>query len=626
MWGGRRRGTLAARRTTPGAGPARPTVRHPPPTMRSRLTASSARLAAVLAAPTLAALTLAACADQTAPATAPAPGAPAAQTPASLAIQVNTAAAPAVASLVVEVTASDIPTPLAFTLPVAGGSASGTLRVPPGAARTFAVRAFDAAGSVTHEGTRTADVRPGANAALAIPLRAAAGQVPISVTLGGVRVTLSRATLSLRPGDTATVSVSVAEADGTPVANPAVTWVSTHPGKLTVSEAGLVTARDTGEARVVAVYDGAAASALVTVGTGPWAQVFAAGGQSCGLTRAGKVYCWGDHTLGQLGTGAIGGGSAVPVEVAGGRTYRQVSALGATACAVTTAGAGYCWGYNPYGQLGTGTTVTAGEPRPVAGGHVWAGISNAGGHTCGLTTAGKAYCWGDGIEGQNGDSTANTRYVPVAVAGGHTFAQLETGARHTCALKADGEAWCWGYDNFGQLGVGSVGDDDQRGPRATYPVRVAGGLRFRQISAEGLSTCGVTLAGKAYCWGQGTQSGTGVTAGDVHRRVPAAVAPHLTFAMVRASTFASCGLTTDGALYCWGYARPLASETPGANGAVPDRVPAPARLADLQEVSFNHLCATAATGVAYCGGNNLSGKLGTGGAEHTAALVKVRDP
>jgi alpha-tubulin suppressor-like RCC1 family protein len=377
---------------------------------------------------------------------------------------------------------------------------------------------------------------------------------------------------------------------------------------------------------VVAVYDGAAASAAVTVGTGEWAQVFAGGEQSCGLTRGGKVYCWGSNHVGQIGNALVpAAGTLTPVEIGGGRTYRQLSVSGLVGCALTGAGAAYCWGYNASGQLGIGTTANVLEPRPVSGGHTWATISVGNVNVCGITTAGKAYCWGNGDTGALGDSTLNSRYVPMPVSGGHTFAQIDAGGRHTCALKADGEAWCWGKDHFGQLGVNSVEQDDFAGPIVTYPVRVAGGLRFRQISADGNNTCGVTLAGKAYCWGQASQTGT--DAGHhTHRRVPTAVAPHLTFAAVHPSTFESCGLTTDGSLYCWGYYRPLATETADAQGFVPDRVPTPFRVADLQGAPFNHVCVTATTGVAYCGGINTGGKVGNGTTENTTVLVKAQDP
>ena len=73
-----------------------------------------------------------------------------------------------ISTLVVQVTASDIPTPLVFNLSVVNGVASGTIKIPPGPARTIAVTAMDAQGNVTHEGSATLDVRPGQNPPLQI--------------------------------------------------------------------------------------------------------------------------------------------------------------------------------------------------------------------------------------------------------------------------------------------------------------------------------------------------------------------------------------------------------------------------------------------------------------------------
>ena len=54
-------------------------------------------------------------------------------------------------------------------------------------------------------------------------------------------------------------------------------------------------------------------------------------------------------------------------------------------------------------------------------------------HTCAETTTNRAYCWGYNIEGQLGDGTRTLRLTPVAVVGGLDFSQLDAGGEHTAA-------------------------------------------------------------------------------------------------------------------------------------------------------------------------------------------------
>ena len=70
------------------------------------------------------------------------------------------------------------------------------------------------------------------------------------------------------------------------------------------------------------------------------------------------------------------------------------------------------------------------------------------------------------------------------------------------------------------------------------------------ISTEGASGSGggVTTAGAAYCWGEGTGTVSGPVKGDQP------------FVQVSAGNEFSCGITTDGRAYCWG------NDTHGALG------------------------------------------------------------
>jgi len=125
---------------------------------------------------------------------------------------------------------------------------------------------------------------------------------------------------------------------------------------------------------------------------------FSAGeNHACGI-RNGALYCWGDNTYGQSGTG----GTTTPVP----NMTSGVTAVDAGAhhtCAIKS-GALYCWGL---GQSGTTTPVPDMTSGVTA---VDAGAS----HTCAIRN-GALLCWGYNNSGQLGDGTTTNRTTPVTV-------------------------------------------------------------------------------------------------------------------------------------------------------------------------------------------------------------------
>ena len=156
---------------------------------------------------------------------------------------------------------------------------------------------------------------------------------------------------------------------------------------------------------------------------------------------------------------------------------------------------------------------------------------------------------------------------------------------------------------------------------ATTPSGAA--LTFASVSPGGNHTCGVTTTGAAYCWGYDFfgQLGNGPATGDQIK--PVAVSGGLKFAMVNASDSHTCGVTTGGAAYCWGRG----SEGRLGNGSTADQnTPAPVSggltFASVT-AGINHSCGVTVTGSAYCWGNNSGGQLGNGASDDRPTPVAV---
>ena len=223
---------------------------------------------------------------------------------------------------------------------------------------------------------------------------------------------------------------------------------------------------------------------------------------TCGITLTGATYCWGRNDYGQLGNGTYDDSDAAgPQAVAGGLQFTAVNAGNEHTCAITSAGAAYCWGGNGYGELGDGTFGTDRlTPTAVSGGLKFTSVDAGDWTTCALTSAGAAYCWGADWAGSRGTGGYGPATMPQAVIGGLKFISISTGDDHTCALTSAGAAYCWGENGTGELGDGTTNGSNAAGPRA-----VRGNLVFVTVIANAHSggnwSCGITTAGDAYCWG-----------------------------------------------------------------------------------------------------------------------------
>ena len=144
-------------------------------------------------------------------------------------------------------------------------------------------------------------------------------------------------------------------------------------------------------------------------------QIAAGQGHVCGLTAGGEAYCWGTNELGELGTGdTVYAATPVP---AGLPEPAGSIALGSRfTCALGVSGQAYCWGESSAGQIGSGSiTLSVPVPTAVAGGGSYRSITAGNDHACALRLTGELDCWGGNWLGQLGTGDIENSAVPREV-------------------------------------------------------------------------------------------------------------------------------------------------------------------------------------------------------------------
>ncbi len=281
------------------------------------------------------------------------------------------------------------------------------------------------------------------------------------------------------------------------------------------------------------------------------ATAIAAGvGYTCALEGDGTVACWGADDTGQLGDGNAGAGrfSAAPQTVRGLQGVTKVDAGEGHACALDGSGAVFCWGRNPHGELGDGTTVARSTPVRVQLATAAVDLAVGEDHTCALLTGGTVQCWGSDEYGQLGDGGSSDSPLPRTVVGLEDVQGLDTGSYHSCAVLTKRAIVCWGRNDHGQLGDGRASGD-----QSSVPVAVAGLSDSRDVVAGELHTCARADSGVVSCWGddQFGQLGDGGSAVDA---VPVAVVFGDGFLADEIATgnWSVCARRAGGAMRCWG--------------------------------------------------------------------------
>jgi len=271
------------------------------------------------------------------------------------------------------------------------------------------------------------------------------------------------------------------------------------------------------------------------------------------------------------------------------------------ACGLSLDSLAFCWGPGlGWGELQNAQVYATGPVGIVGGVHFKAIDVGTGPVGCGLTGDGTAYCWGWNAVGRLGHpGLIGDAHAPVPATTSAKFASLSTSFRTTCALTDAGDAYCWG--GF-----------------YTSPTKISGVPVLVAVTAGSDFGCGLAADSSAYCWGSnyGGQLGNG---SDTNSLTPQPVSGGYKWTTISAGGVLACGLVAGGVAYCWGdnYGGTLGNDSIQSS-PVPVSVTTNLRFSRIVTGGWwqagSHVCGIVADGSAYCWGGNTHGELGTGSA------------
>jgi len=295
-------------------------------------------------------------------------------------------------------------------------------------------------------------------------------------------------------------------------------------------------------------------------------------------------------------------------------------------CVQLTDNTVWCWGLNFNAQLGEPPSGGP-HPNPVPISELLdeTAVLDIDDANCAIKKNGTLWCWGNNFDGELGIGTVfNEQSVPMEVTTlGNTVTAVGTMLGHTCAF-AGGKTYCWGENNAGELGI-NLGD----GMDYSLPQEVTA-LADTMVSfvGSGDHTCALTDQGAVWCWGRSGDGRLGFPVNPDNSNFAPDHPPGLdTGVTAIAQQFLhGCAIKTDKTLWCWGYNLEGQLGDPtfqGASRSTPTQVVGLG--AEVEDVSAGgeFTCALKTDGTVWCWGRNHEGQLGQGvvdSADHPTPL------
>lgn len=209
---------------------------------------------------------------------------------------------------------------------------------------------------------------------------------------------------------------------------------------------------------------------------------------------------------------------------------------------------------------------------------------------------------------------------PMGPVGGKVgWIQVSAGETSTCGTRSDGSGWCWGYDDDEKLGNGAVLGD------TTSPSQeFTSSSRWTIISASRFHSCGVQTDGTLWCWGSDITGQLGNGAGGDSAAPVQETTAATNWKTVSAGENHTCAVKTNGTLWCWGDDGNLTLGNGATTGIQQSPVQEASSATDWDSVSSSqrHTCAVKTNGTLWCWGIDTNGRLGNGAGGNANSPVQ----
>ena len=336
-----------------------------------------------------------------------------------------------------------------------------------------------------------------------------------------------------------------------------------------------------------------------------------------------NLYGWGFNNYGQLGTGNTTNYSS-PVVVGSLTNWLTVSTSYGTSASVKTDGTLWTWGYNVYGQLGLGNQTYYSSPKQVGSLTNWKQVSTSNyGQTQPMTAAvktdGTLWTWGRNYFGGLGLGNTTSYSSPKQVGALTNWLNVQTGGNWALAIKTNGTLWGWGGNGFGQLGIGNQ-------TNYSSPKQVGALTNWATIAiptTNPIFVLAVKTDGTLWSWGGNPQGQLGLN-NTTYYSSPVQVGALSNWSKIANSgSYYSMAIKTDGTLWGWGL------NTSGRLGlgnittySSPKQVGALTNWS-LIATGRNNSMSIKTDGTLWAWGGNSSGELGLGNTTNYSSPKQV---